>query len=211
LQRRRRTSAGPELDRLIELLAKLPGLGPRSATRAALHLLKNKERHLAPLTQAMGQALEKVVACSLCGNLDTHDPCGICTDETRDGSLLCVVADVGDLWALERSGGIAGRYHVLGGLLSALDGVRPQDLRIGSLVEKVRASKGKDGAVKEVVLALSPTVDGHSTAHYIADLLGETGVTVTRPAQGMPVGGDLEQLDDVTLLTAFRSRRGMGE
>jgi recombination protein RecR len=206
VQRRRRTSAGPELDRLIELLARLPGLGPRSATRAALHLLKNKDRHLAPLTAALGAALDAVRTCRTCGNLDTSDPCAICADETRDGGLLCVVADVGDLWALERSGGVAGRYHVLGGLLSALDGIRPQDLSIGALVERVR-----QGGVREVVLALSPTVDGQSTAHYIADLLAETGVTVTRPAQGMPVGGDLEQLDDVTLLTAFKTRRGFGE
>jgi recombination protein RecR len=206
VHRRRRTSAGPQLDRLIELLAKLPGLGPRSATRAALHLLKNKERHLAPLTAALGAALDAVKTCSVCGNLDTSDPCAICTDEVRDPAMLCVVADVGDLWALERSGGVAGRYHVLGGLLSALDGIRPQDLSIGALIERVRA-----GDVREVVLALSPTVDGHSTGHYIADLLADTGVRVTRPAQGMPVGGDLEQLDDVTLLTAFKTRRGFSD
>jgi recombination protein RecR len=199
-------SAGPELDRLIELLAKLPGLGPRSATRAALHLLKNKDRQLAPLASAMTIALEAVKTCSVCGNLDTSDPCGICTDLSRDAGLLCVVADVGDLWALERSGGVGGRYHVLGGLLSALDGVRPQDLSIGALVERVRS-----GDVREVVLALSPTVDGHSTAHYVADLLSELDVRITRPAQGMPVGGDLEQLDDVTLLTAFKTRRILSE
>jgi recombination protein RecR len=206
VQRRRRTSAGPELDRLIELLARLPGLGPRSATRAALHLLKNKDRHLAPLATALGNALDAVKTCSVCGNLDTSDPCAICTDDSRDQGLLCVVADVGDLWALERSGGVGGRYHVLGGLLSALDGVRPQDLSIGALVERVR-----QGDVREVVLALSPTVDGQSTAHYIADLLADSGIRVTKPAQGMPVGGDLEQLDDVTLLTAFKTRRSFGD
>ena len=202
---------GPEIEKLIQLLAKVPGLGPRSATRAALHLLKNKDRHLAPLAAALGTALDAVRTCSVCGNLDTSDPCAICTDDSRDPGLLCVVADVGDLWALERSGGVGGRYHVLGGLLSALDGVRPQDLAIGALVERVRRSRGDAGGVREVVLALSPTVDGQSTAHYIADLLADTGVRVTRPAQGMPVGGDLEQLDDVTLLTAFKTRRGFAD
>jgi recombination protein RecR len=202
--RRARTSAGPELERLVELLGKLPGLGPRSARRAALHLLKKRDVLMRPLGEATLAAADKVKTCSVCGNLDVSDPCGICTDETRDGTVLCVVAEVGDLWALERSGAFGGRYHVLGGLLNALDGVRPDDLRIAPLLGRVQA-----GGIGEVVLALSATVEGQTTAHYIADLLADLPVSVTRLAQGVPVGGELDHLDDGTLLTALRSRRAL--
>lgn len=202
--RRARTSAGPELERLVELLGKLPGLGPRSARRAALHLLKKRDVLMRPLGEATLAAADKVKTCGICGNLDVTDPCGICTDTTRDGAVLCVVAEVGDLWALERSGAFAGRYHVLGGLLNALDGIRPDDLRISALVSRVQA-----GRIKEVVLALSATVEGQTTAHYIADLLADLDVAVTRLAQGVPVGGELDHLDDGTLLTALRSRRAI--
>jgi recombination protein RecR len=202
--RRARTSAGPELERLVELLGKLPGLGPRSARRAALHLLKKRDVLMRPLGEATLAAADKVKTCSVCGNLDVSDPCGICTDEARDGAVLCVVAEVGDLWALERSGAFGGRYHVLGGLLNALDGVRPDDLRIAPLLGRVQA-----GGFAEVVLALSATVEGQTTAHYIADLLADLPVSVTRLAQGVPVGGELDHLDDGTLLTALRSRRAL--
>lgn len=202
--RRARTSAGPELERLVELLGKLPGLGPRSARRAALHLLKKRDVLMRPLGEATLAAADKVKTCQVCGNLDVTDPCGICTDAARDGAVLCVVAEVGDLWALERSGAFGGRYHVLGGLLNALDGIRPDDLRIGALVNRVQG-----GGIKEVVLALSATVEGQTTAHYIADLLADLDVTVTRLAQGVPVGGELDHLDDGTLLTALRSRRAI--
>jgi recombination protein RecR len=203
---RTRTSAGPELERLIELLAKLPGLGPRSARRAALALLKKRDSLMRPLADAMGVAADRVKTCKVCGNLDVSDPCGICIDDRRQSSILCVVAEVGDLWALERSGAFSGRYHVLGGLLNALDGVRPDDLRIGPLVARVGA-----GGISEVVLALSSTMEGQSTAHYLADVLDGVGdgLTITRLAQGVPVGGELDHLDDGTLLTALRSRRQM--
>lgn len=202
--RRARTSAGPELERLVELLARLPGLGPRSARRAALHLLQKRDSLMRPLGEATLLAAERVRTCTSCGNLDVTDPCGLCTDGSRDASLLCVVAEVGDLWALERSGAFTGRYHVLGGLLNALDGIRPDDLRIAGLVARVQA-----GGVGEVVLALSATVEGQTTAHYIAELLADLPVTVTRLAQGVPVGGELDHLDDGTLLTALRSRRAL--
>ena len=197
-------SAGPEIDRLIDLLAKLPGLGPRSARRAALQLLKRPEQLLRPLAAALSDAGEKVRPCTICGNLDTQDPCGVCRAPGREEGLVCVVAEVADLWALERSGAYRGRYHVLGGVLSALDGVRPEDLRIGSLVARCQS-----GDVKEVILALDATVDGQTTAHVVAEAVAATGVPVTRLAQGVPVGGSLELLDDGTILAALKSRKAL--
>ena len=195
-------SAGPEIERLIALLAKLPGLGPRSARRAALALLKRREQLLQPLASALADAAAAVRACSECGSWDTVDPCAVCRDPERDRSLLAVVDDVGALWALERGGAFRGRYHVLGGLLSALDGIGPDSLRIGPLVE--RASRDE---VREVILALPATVDGQTTAHYVSDRLAPTGVPVTSLARGVPVGGDLDWLDDGTIATALRARR----
>lgn len=193
---------GPEIERLIALLAKLPGLGPRSARRAVLQLIKKKETLLMPLAQAMAEAAVKARICSTCGNVDTQDPCAICTDGTRDPHVLCIVEEVGDLWALERAGAHRGAYHVLGGLLSPLDGVGPDDLHIGALIARV-----KEGAVKEVVLALPATVDGQTTAHYLADHLEGGGVSVTRLSQGVPVGGELDYLDEGTLSAAMKARR----
>jgi len=190
-----------DLDKLIQLLAKLPGLGPRSARRAALHLIQKKEQLLVPLAAAMDIAVERVVVCSRCGNIDTVDPCTVCRDPRRDDSVLVVVEDVADLWALERAGAINARYHVLGGTLSALDGIGPQDLSINALVTRAHAPE-----VKEIILALNATVDGQTTAHYITDLLGGAGVTVTRLAHGVPVGGELDYLDEGTLAAAMRSR-----
>ena len=195
-------SAGPEIERLIALLAKLPGLGPRSARRAALTLLKRKDALLAPLAEAMADAAQRVNVCQVCGSLDTRDPCAICADAGRDGTLICVVEEVGALWALERAGAYRGRYHVLGGLLSALDGVGPEALRVGGLV--VRAG---EPAVKEVILALPATVDGQTTAHYLADRLARAEVSVTMLARGVPVGGELDWLDDGTIAQAMRARR----
>jgi len=197
-------SAGPEIERLIALLSKLPGLGPRSGRRAALALLKKRDTLLAPLTAAMVDAQAKVRTCSTCGSLDTSDPCAVCSDETRDGRLICVVEEVGSLWAMERGGQFKGRYHVLGGLLSALDGIGPEALRIGELL--VRAGEGQ---VSEVILALPATVDGQTTAHYLADRLAasNSGVSVTMLARGVPVGGDLDWLDDGTIAQALRARR----
>ena len=194
-------SAGPEIERLIALLGKLPGLGPRSARRAALALLKKKDQLLTPLASALADAGAKVRACSTCGALDTTDPCQVCSDASRDGALLCVVEEVGGMWALERAGAFRGRYHVLGGLLSALDGRGPEALRLGELI--ARAS----GEVREVILALPATVDGQTTAHYIAERLASTGVAVTSLARGVPVGGELDWLDDGTIATALRARR----
>lgn len=196
------TSAGPELDRLIQLLSKLPGLGPRSAKRAALYLLKKREPLMRPLAFALGDAAEKVAACSVCGNWDSLDPCAVCRDEARDTSVLVVVQEVADLWALERAHAHKGRYHVLGGVLSALDGVGPDDLNIGSLAQ--RASSGE---VREVVLALPASVDGQTTAHYIGERLEGLGVSISRLAQGVPVGGELDYLDEGTLAAAMKSRR----
>jgi recombination protein RecR len=194
-------SAGPEIERLIGLLAKLPGLGPRSARRAALALLKRRDQLLGPLAAALAEAAQKVKTCSACGALDTQDPCAICADPVRDAGLICVVEEVGALWAMERAGAFRGRYHVLGGLLSALDGVGPEALRVGSLV--ARAGEG----VREVVLALPATVDGQTTAHYLADRLAPLGVSVTMLARGVPVGGELDWLDDGTIAQAMRARR----
>ncbi|MGB5948370.1 MAG: recombination mediator RecR [Parvibaculum sp.] len=193
---------GPEIERLIQLLSKLPGLGPRSARRAVLQLIKKKETLLSPLAAAMAEAVEKACVCSVCGNVDTHDPCTICRDPRRDPSILCIVEEVGDLWALERAGVHKGRYHVLGGVLSALDGVGPNDLNIGALVERVQK-----GEIREVILAMNATVDGQTTAHYITDRLEGTGVAVSRLAHGVPVGGELDYLDDGTLAAAMKSRR----
>ena len=196
-----RGTAGPEIERLIQLLARLPGLGPRSARRAALHLIKKREQLMSPLADAIETAREKIVICSVCGNIDTHNPCTVCTDHRRDPSLIVVVADVADLWALERANAVNARYHVLGGTLSPLDGVGPQDLTIDALV-----SRAHDPAVKEVILALNATVDGQTTAHYITDLLHNANVKVTRLAHGVPVGGELDYLDEGTLSAAIRQR-----
>lgn len=195
-------SAGPEIERLISLLGKLPGLGPRSARRAALALLKKRDQLLTPLSQALADAAQKVRACSVCGALDTSDPCAVCSDPSRDAGLICVVEEVGGLWAMERAQAFRGRYHVLGGLLSALDGVGPQNLRIDELIR--RASTGE---AKEVILALPATVDGQTTAHYLAERLAPSGVTVTMLARGVPVGGELDWLDDGTITQALRARR----
>jgi recombination protein RecR len=195
-------SAGPEIERLIALLGKLPGLGPRSARRAALNLLKRRDQLLVPLAEAMAAAAERVRVCSTCGSLDTRDPCAICQDHSRDGALICVVEEVGALWAMERAGAFRGRYHVLGGLLSALDGVGPEALRIAPLVARAR-----DPGVREVILALPATVDGQTTAHYLADRLAHADVSVTSLARGVPVGGDLDWLDDGTIAQALRARR----
>jgi len=193
---------GVEIERLIQLLAKLPGLGPRSARRAALHLIKHRERLLEPLAAALAAAAAAVRACSTCGNVDTSDPCAICGDPRRDASVICVVEDVADLWALERSGSFAGRYHVLGGTLSALDGRGPEDLNIDRLLVRAGAA-----AVREVILATSATVEGQTTSHYVADRLAATKVIVSRLAHGVPVGGELDYLDEGTLAQALRARR----
>lgn len=197
----RRVVAGPEIERLIQLLAKLPGLGPRSARRAALHLVRKREELMEPLTSAMGDALEKIVVCDECGNIDTRHPCSVCADPSRDPGLLVAVENVADLWALERAGAVTGRYHVLGGTLSALDGIGPDDLNIASLVGRAHQPE-----VKEVVLALNATVDGQTTAHYITDLLRDANVKITRLAHGVPVGGELDYLDEGTLSAAIRQR-----
>jgi len=193
-----------DLDRLIQLLARLPGLGPRSARRAVLHLMKKREALMLPLAEAMARAAKSVTQCSLCGNLDTRDPCGICREATRDPKLLCVVEEVADLWALERSGAFKGRYHVLGGTLSAIDGRGPDQLNIGRLLERTAV---QDQPVEEVILALSATVDGQTTAHYISERLAASGIKVSRLAHGVPVGGELDYLDDGTLTAALKARR----
>ncbi len=195
---------GPDIDRLIQLLAKLPGLGPRSARRVALHLIKRRDSLMAPLGEALAAAASSIRTCSVCGNLDSHDPCTICTDPQRDSGLLCVVEDVGDLWALERTRAFKGRYHVLGGTLSALDGIGPDDLAIPGLLE--RASRSE---VQEVILALNATVGGQTTAHYLSDRLAPCEVRLSRLAHGVPVGGELDYLDDGTLTAALRSRRSL--
>jgi recombination protein RecR len=193
--------AGPEIERVIQLLARLPGLGPRSARRAALALIKKREQLMAPLTAALKTAMERISVCRTCGNIDTSDPCTICTDQRRDGSVIVVVEDVADLWALERAQAVNARYHVLGGTLSPLDGIGPGELTIDALVTRAHAPE-----VKEVILALNATVDGQTTAHYITDLLAGANVKVTRLAHGVPVGGELDYLDEGTLAAAMRSR-----
>jgi recombination protein RecR len=193
--------AGPEIERLIQLLARLPGLGPRSARRAALFLIKKREQIMGPLASALQTALEKIQICRTCGNIDTQNPCTVCTDPRRDPTILVVVADVADFWALERAHAVNARYHVLGGTLSPLDGIGPQDLTINALV-----TRAHDPAVTEVILALNATVDGQTTAHYITDLLQDANVKVTRLAHGVPVGGELDYLDEGTLSAAMRQR-----
>jgi recombination protein RecR len=196
-----RVAAGPEIERLIQLLARLPGLGPRSARRAALALVKKKEQLLSPLAAALAETRDTILTCKTCGNIDTQSPCTLCRDGARDRSLICVVEEVGDLWALERASVLNGLYHVLGGTLSPLDGIGPQDLTIDALVTRAHASE-----VKEIILALNATVDGQTTAHYITDLLVDANVSVTRLAHGVPVGGELDYLDEGTLVAAMRSR-----
>lgn len=193
---------GPEIDRLIQLLARLPGLGPRSARRAALFLLRRREALLVPLAQAMTDAAARVRACSVCGNYDTIDPCAICADPGRDPSIICVVEDVASLWALERSSAYRGRYHVLGGVLSAVDGIGPDDLNLPGLIRRAA-----DPGVTEVILATGATVDGQTTAHYIADRLADCGVSVSGLGHGVPVGGELDYLDDGTIAAALHARR----
>jgi recombination protein RecR len=194
--------AAPALDELIQLLGRLPGLGPRSARRVALHLLKQRETLMPRLAAALGKAAREVRKCEACGNLDAADPCWICADPARDAGLICVVEQVDDLWALERAGLFKGRYQVLGGTLSALEGQGPEDLGIDRLLRRVEG-----GRVAEVILATSATVDGQTTAHYIADRLATSGAAVTRLAHGVPIGGELNYLDDGTLGAAFRARR----
>lgn len=196
-----RSVAGPEIERLIQLLAKLPGLGPRSARRAALHLIKKKDQLLVPLAEAMDVAVDKVGVCSTCGTVDTSDPCAICSDPRRDGSTILVVEDVADLWALERAAALNCRYHVLGGTLSPLDGVGPDDLNIAGLVDRVEA-----GGVSEVILAVNATVEGQTTAHFVTDRLAGFDVKVTKLAHGVPVGGELDYLDEGTLTQALKAR-----
>ena len=195
---------GPEIETLIQLLSKLPGLGPRSARRAALDLLKRRDTLLKPLAEALHVAADKIVTCGECGNLDTVNPCSICADVRRDPALICVVEEVADLWAIERSGAFRGRYHVLGGVLSALDGIGPEDLSIARLVERASAAK-----VTEIILAMNATVEGQTTSHYVTDRLAGTQVQVTRLAHGVPVGGELDYLDDGTLTAAMRARRAV--
>jgi recombination protein RecR len=195
---------GPEIERLIQLLGRLPGLGPRSARRVALHLLKKRETLMQPLSAALADAARAIKPCTTCGNLDTVDPCSICGDPRRDAGLICVVEDVADLWAMERGKIFAGRYHVLGGTLSALDGIGPDELNIAGLVQRAQV-----GGVREVIVATNATVDGQTTAHYLAERLADLDIPITRLAHGVPVGGELDWLDDGTLATAFKARRAL--
>ncbi len=197
-----RKIAGPEIERLVQLLGRLPGLGPRSARKAVLALLKRRNDLLIPLNEALQQAVDKIAECPDCGNLDTVSPCSICQDSRRDASLIVVVEEVGDLWALERAAIVSCRYHVLGGHLSPLDGIGPDKLNIAKLVERANS-----GGVKEVLLALNATVEGQSTAHYLSEQLASAGLTVSRLAQGVPMGGELDYLDEGTLAAAFKARR----
>jgi recombination protein RecR len=194
--------AGPEIEALVKYLARLPGLGPRSARRAVLQLMRRRESLLIPLSEALGVARDKIVTCTTCGNIDTSNPCTICADARRDETILCVVEDVGDLWALERAQALRGRYHILGGTLSALDGIGPEELNLESLRTRCAAPE-----VTEIILATSATVEGQTTAHFITDMLTDLDVRVTRLAHGVPVGGELDYLDDGTLLAAMKSRR----
>lgn len=192
---------GGEIETLIRLLSRLPGLGPRSARRMALHLIKKRETQMIPLVEAMEKVLDTVKTCSVCGNLDTVDPCAICSDVRRDDGVICVVRDVSDLWAIERSGAFRGRYHVLGGLLSPMEGTGPDDLHLSALENRVRSSRAE-----ELILALPATVDGQTTGHYIAERLKDLNVRISSLAQGIPVGGELDYLDDGTIQTALRAR-----
>jgi len=193
---------GVEIERLIQLLAKLPGLGPRSARRAALHLIKKKDQLLAPLQTAIAETLDKVGICSTCGNIDSIDPCTVCSDPRRDQTIICVVEEIGDLWALERAAAYKGQYHVLGATLSAIDGIGPEDLNLPRLIDRVAL-----GNITEVLLAMNATVDGQTTAHYITDHLDNLNVKVSRLAHGVPVGGELDYLDEGTLAAAIKARR----
>lgn len=195
---------GTEIEHLIKLVSRLPGLGPRSARRVVLHLLKNRESLMLPLAQGLSKAAEVIEECPLCHNLDTVKPCAICASPSRDPALLCVVEDISDLWAIEKSGSFRGYYHVLGGTLSALDGIGPEDLSIPHLV-----ARAKDGKVKEVIIALNATIDGQTTAHYIADCLNACRITVTQLAHGVPIGGQIDYMDDGTLATALKSRKAV--
>lgn len=195
-------AAGPEIERLIQLLSKVPGLGPRSGRRAALGLLKRKADLMQPLSEALASVAAAVAPCPECGNLDTRRPCAICADPGRERSLICVVEEVGDLWAIERAGVFRGLYHVLGGALSALEGRGPDALRIGGLIDRLAG-----GGVGEIVLALNATVEGRATSHYVAEQVARTGVKVTQLALGLPVGAELGYLDDGTLSAAFKARR----
>jgi recombination protein RecR len=197
-----RKVSGPEIERVVQLLARLPGLGPRSARKAALALIKKRNELLLPLSEALASAVEKIVECPVCGNLDTVTPCSLCQDPRRDRSLIVVVEEIGDLWALERAGVVSGLYHVLGGHLSPLDGIGPDKLNIARLIERARS-----GEVKEILLALNATVEGQSTAHYVTEQLAPTGVLVSRLAQGVPIGGELDYLDEGTLAAAIKARR----
>ncbi|HZV20821.1 MAG TPA: recombination mediator RecR [Hyphomicrobiales bacterium] len=197
-----RKTSGTEIEELIALLAKLPGLGPRSARRAALHLIKKREQLLLPLARALEQAAAKIAICKECGNIDTQQPCAICCDPEREASLICVVEEVGDLWALERARIVRSRYHVLGGTLSPLDGRGPEDLSIAKLVERAR-----DPRVKEIILALNATVEGQSTAHYLTAELEGLPIKITRLARGVPIGGELDYLDEGTLAAAIKLRQ----
>ena len=198
--------AGPEIERLVQLLARLPGLGPRSARRAALHLIKKREELLGPLGEAMQVAYQRILTCSVCGNIDTIDPCTICQDTRRDPGILLIVETVSDLWALERARLMPARYHVLGGVLSPLDGVGPDDINITKLLDRIREGQAGERNVREAILAVNATVDGQTTAHYITELLNPYPVKVTRLAHGVPVGGELDYLDDGTLAAAMRQR-----
>jgi recombination protein RecR len=197
--------ASPEIDALTQALARLPGLGPRSARRAVLHLLKRREALLGPLRRALEAVDEKLVTCGVCGNVDTADPCTVCTDPRRDSRMLCVVEEVADLWALDRARLFPGRFHVLGGRLSALEGVRPEDLSIDTLVGRLAA-----GGIDEVVLAMNATLEGQTTAHYLAERIERYPVRLTQLAHGLPVGGELDYLDEGTLAQALRARRPVG-
>jgi len=197
-----RRVTGTEIEKMIQLLAKLPGLGPRSARRAALYLINNREKIMAPLADALVDAHEKVSICSICGNVDTLDPCTLCNDAGRDQSMICVVEEAGDLWALERASATSGLYHVLGGTLSAIEGIRPQDLNIEKLIDRAGAE-----TVHEVVIAVNATIDGQTTAHYITEQLKNCNVSVSRLAHGVPVGGELDYLDEGTLAAAIKARR----
>ena len=194
--------ASTEIEALTQALARLPGLGPRSARRAVLHLLKKRESAMGPLLRALEAVNERLASCHVCGNVDTADPCSVCTDSRRDARMLCVVEEVADLWALDRSRLFPGRYHVLGGRLSALEGIRPEDLTIDALIRRISA-----GGIDEVVLAMNATLEGQTTAHYIADRLESFPVRLTQLAHGLPVGGELDYLDEGTLAQALRARR----
>ena len=195
-------SKANQIDQLVQLLARLPGLGPRSARRAVLHLIQEKEKLMTPLAKAMEEALQHVVICNRCGNIDVISPCHMCADPRRETGTLCVVETVGDLWALERAKAVDGRYHVLGGVISPLDGIGPEDLRIDTLMQRIATED-----IKEVIIAVNATVEGQATAHYLAEFISDKNVPVTRLAHGVPVGGELDYLDEGTLSAAMRQRR----